>query len=263
VTTVLTLVVVAGAAMAIAWALHPRWARRTATVGPDEGSHWHRFVSHLPHFNGNGNGSANGAGASNGNGTELKTLEEVLDESPTVSPGSRDDIIDDGQFIEGFDLRSVARFSIRFFGCVLAAIIASTFALWVLASLLGLVGDFERFMRGIGFSGFHFLSIQVILGLVLIGIAFCIVMTVFTCIAAALYNVLSYRYEGVRVYLSDAPTPANAARHPEPSATTWKAADDTAVSSSDELDAPAPPQRAPARTRARRAMARGGPRIRT
>jgi len=256
--------------MAIAWALHPKWSRRTATVGPDEGSHWHRFVSHLPHFNGNGNGngngtgSGNGAGASNGNGTELKTLEEVLDESPTVSPGSRDDIIDDGQFIEGFDLRSVARFSIRFFGCVLAAIIASTFALWVLASLLGLVGDFERFMRGIGFSGFHFLSIQVILGLVLIGVAFCIVMTVFTCIAAALYNVLSYRYEGVRVYLSDAPTPANADSRREPSATTWKAADDdTAVSSSDGLDAPAPPPRAPVRTRARRAMARGGPRART
>jgi hypothetical protein len=218
-------------------------------------------------FNGNGNGNGNGAGASNGSGTELKTLEEVLDESPTVSPGSRDDIIDDGQFIEGFDLRSVARFSIRFFGCVLAAIIASTFALWVLASLLGLIGDFERFMRGIGFSGFHFLSIQVILGLVLIGMAFCIVMTVFTCVAAALYNVLSYRFEGVRVYLSDAPSPANSGNHSASGShsaptTTWKADDETPVSSSDELDAPAPPPRAPARVRARRAMARGGPRAR-
>lgn len=252
---VLALIVVAGAAMGLAWALHPRWARQAATAGGDErtlGGHWHRFVDRLQHVNLPSFEAKNGH--SNGNGAT--SLETVLEESPAVSPSARDDIDDDGQVLEGFDLRSVARFSIRFFGCVFAAFVMATFALWVLASVLGLVGDFERFMRGIGFTGFRFLSIQFLLGLALIGIAFWAVMVVLTCVTAALYNVLAYRWEGVRVYLSDAGARTTRAK------TRWKAADDASAVSSSAGDAtPDPPPRGRARTR--RALTRGGPRARS
>jgi len=160
-------------------------------------------------------------------------------------PAARDDIVaqdhypTEDHYLEGFDLRSVARFAVRFFTCVLAALILATFALWILASLLGLVGAFERFMRGIGFTDFGFLSIELLAGVCLIGAAFSIFMVVLTCVAAALYNVLAYRWEGVRIYVSGPRTAAP-----------------TTVSSDGE-SAPAPP---PPR---RRVLARGGRRVRS
>jgi hypothetical protein len=191
----LALVVLAGASMAGAWALHPSWVRHRITKhdGSEPGP-VHRFFGRVPepHLNGN----------SNGNGDAPTRVD--WSESPVVTPGARPDVHTEGHYLEGFDLRSVARFTLRFFTCVFAALVVAIFALWAVASVLGLVGAFERFMRGIGFTDFRLLSIEFLLGLCLVGVAFCVFMVVFTCVAAALYNVLAHRWEGVRVYLSSA-----------------------------------------------------------
>jgi hypothetical protein len=195
--TLLALVVVAAAVMAAAWALHPGRARAAHAYGEpaDKASGFQRFMAHMPNQNGDGNG--------NGNGTA--PTETSLVDSPIVTPGVRDDVALDEQYLQGFDLRSVARFAVRFFTCVLAAMIVATFAVWLVASALGLIGDFERFMEGVGFNDFHLLSIEFLLGVCFIGVAFAIFMTVLVCAAAALYNVLAHRWEGVRVYMSSAP----------------------------------------------------------
>ncbi len=283
------LVVVAAAVMAAAWALHPSWARGRveATDGPTDvptevgaedsvSAPLQRFFAHfhLPHRgNGNGNGNGNGHGTNsdgtNGSGSSSDTstsLEDVLAESPIVTPGARDDIDAeaDGSYLEGFDLRSVARFAVRFFGCVLAAMIVATFALWAVASILGLVGAFERFMRGIGFTDFSFLSMEFLLGICMIGAAFSLFMVVMTLLAAGLYNVLAHRWQGVRIFVSDGrsqtPAPSISAATPARPAAPAKepvAVASNGVVSSDGEVAPPPP-----RLRSRRVLARGGRRVR-
>jgi transmembrane protein DUF3566 len=238
--TLLALLVVAATVMAAAWALHPSWARSGATADPN-GSYLHRFFAHLPLRPRHGNGG-------NGNGTGSGSTELALDDSPVITPAARDDVDAEDHYLEGFDLRSVARFAVRFFTCVLAALILATFALWILASVFGLVGAFERFMRGIGFTDFSFLSIEFLAGVCLVGAAFAIFMVVLTCVAVALYNVLAYRWEGVRIYVSG------------PRATSSRSSEGMASSngraSSSGASAPPPPKR-------RKVMARGRSRVRS
>ena len=201
--TLLALVVVAAAVMAAAWALYPGRARAAHPYRTldENGSGVQRFMVQ-PDGNGTGNGTA--------------PTETSLADSLVVSPGARSDIALDEQYLQGFDLRSVARFAVRFFTCVLAAMIVATFAVWLVASALGLIGDFERFMEGVGFNDFHLLSIEFLLGVCFIGVAFSIFMTVLVCAAAALYNVLAHRWEGVRVYMSSGPAPRASETLPRP-----------------------------------------------
>ena len=204
-------------ATAVAGAVEP--AMEPAPEPALVGAPLQRFFAHfhVGHRNGNGNGHDGnghddhglvGDGAEADRGTPL---EEVLAESPIVTPAARGDIDYEGSYLEGFDLRSVARFAVRFFACVLAAMIVATFALWAVASLLGLVGAFERFMRGIGFTDFTFLSIKFLLGICLIGAAISLFLVVMTLLTAGLYNVLAHRWQGVRVFISDGRRPTSSA----------------------------------------------------
>lgn len=103
----------------------------------------------------------------------------------------------------GFDLRSVATFALKFFGCFVAMVLAGAVVLWALASVLGLVSAFEDFMDGIGFTGFHLLSLEFLLGLFLISAAIGAFMVGITLVAAGLYNVLASRGGGVRIFVSE------------------------------------------------------------
>lgn len=110
------------------------------------------------------------------------------------------------QFV-GFRLESVRRFAMRLFGCVLSMLVLGAVILWVLMSMVGVVGAFEKFMRGIGFSGFHVLSIQFVFGLVLIAAAFSAFVAAMTVVVAGLYNVLAAHSGGVEVLVNDAVAP--------------------------------------------------------
>jgi hypothetical protein len=72
---------------------------------------------------------------------------------------------------------------------------------WVLGSILGVVDAFEHLMRGIGFTGFHVLSFQLLFAVAFLGAVWCGFMVGMTVVAAALYNVLAQRNGGVRVFV--------------------------------------------------------------
>jgi hypothetical protein len=122
---------------------------------------------------------------------------------PIVVPDPPDELhVTDHRFA-GFDLRSVGSFALKFFGCFVAMVLAGAVVLWALASVLGLVSAFEDFMDGIGFTGFHLLSLEFLLGLVLISAAIGAFMVGITLVFAGLYNVLASRWGGIRIFVSE------------------------------------------------------------
>ena len=133
----------------------------------------------------------------------------------------------------GFDVHSVGRFAVRFFGCVLAMVMAGTLILWVFASILGLVSAFEKFMRGIGFAGFHLLSIEFLFALAVLTTAIAAFMVAMTMVAAVLYNVLASRWGGVRIFVSGStgavPTGNRAAPRPSGTSARSKTSGSSAV----------------------------------
>lgn len=112
--------------------------------------------------------------------------------------------------VAAFDLRSVFSMATRFYACTLAMVLAATILFWILGSIVGLVGAFEKLMRGIGFSGFQFLSIELLFGVTFLAAVIGAFLVGMTVVAAALYNVLAQRHGGVRVLIAPAPAGAGA-----------------------------------------------------
>ena len=65
--------------------------------------------------------------------------------------------------LEGFDLRSVASTALLYYGCVFVVLTLGVMTVWFGASMFGVVGRVEEFMRGIGFRAFRFDGVAVIL----------------------------------------------------------------------------------------------------
>ena len=111
------------------------------------------------------------------------------DRPPThvTSPGTRSIgwRVEPTHRVEGFELRSVARASLRYYTGAFAALAIAVVLIWVGASALGAVDRVEHFMRTIGFRGFHFTGVDVIFGGVLLCIAGIAFFTVITVLAAA------------------------------------------------------------------------------
>jgi hypothetical protein len=111
--------------------------------------------------------------------------------------------------LEGFELRSVALASLRYYTGAFAALALAVVLAWVGASAAGAVDRVEHFMRSIGFRGFHFTALEVIFGGVLLCIAGVAFFTVMTVLAAAFYNLPGRPKAGVGIRLapiSAAPT---------------------------------------------------------
>jgi hypothetical protein len=193
---ILGLLVLAGVLTAAAFILRP-----PALAGTNGHHRWSPVVDLLDHVRDTGRRLAHRNGA-NGDGTQSESL--TIKELAAPPAGSED------QFLEGFDLRSVAQFGIRFFGALAAAGCVGFAIVWAFASVVGVVGDLEQLMRDIGFEGFTFLSIQVILGVVLLAAAVVALLVTLSVVAAALYNVLARRSGGIRIYTSQGvPAAAN------------------------------------------------------
>jgi hypothetical protein len=105
--------------------------------------------------------------------------------------------------LSGFDLRSVASMATRLYGCVLAIVMSAAVVFWAFGSIVGVVGAFEKFMRSIGFTGFHFLSFQLLLGVTFLAAVLGGLVVGMTVVVASLYNVLANRNGGVRVFVSE------------------------------------------------------------
>jgi hypothetical protein len=107
--------------------------------------------------------------------------------------------------LEGIELRSLAGFAALFYGAAFIALGIGVAAVWFLASLVGLVGQFEEFMQSIGFRDFQVLGPKVIFGGLLAAFALVAFLTVMTVLAGALYNVMARHGHMVRVRLGETP----------------------------------------------------------
>jgi hypothetical protein len=124
---------------------------------------------------------------------------------PLVVPTSGPDAPTTDHRLAGFDLRSVGSMAVRFYGCAIAVALAAAVVFWILGSMLGVVGAFEKFMRGIGFTGFHVLSLQLLVGVTFVAAVFAAFLVGITVVSAALYNALARQHGGVRVLIAAAP----------------------------------------------------------
>jgi uncharacterized membrane protein YgcG len=104
--------------------------------------------------------------------------------------------------IDHVDLRPIAKIAATYYLCVLAVVLVASVLFWLFASMIGIVGSIEGFVRDVGFSGFHFVSVQLFLGLIILGLAWVGVMTVLTVLAGAFYNLLAEQLGGITVRTS-------------------------------------------------------------
>ena len=104
--------------------------------------------------------------------------------------------------IEGLGLGSVAATAAVLFGALFAAVSMGILALWIAASATGTVGQFEGFMRSIGFRDFAVSGTRIVLGLLVVAAAFTLLATALAVIAAGLYNVLAATGHGLRVRIT-------------------------------------------------------------
>ena len=184
------------------------WVVRRSSPGsaPAESGDRHltsaRLDDHVGHLRTAGRAIRTRVNGAASNGVDSNGADPLLG-APIVVPEARYGESLTDSYVQGFDLRSVTTFATRFYGCVIAAFTVGLVVLWVLASLIGLVSAFESFMRGIGFSGFSFVSLQFFFGICLLALAFEALMVAMTVVSAALYNVLAHRYGGVRMFVSD------------------------------------------------------------
>jgi hypothetical protein len=96
----------------------------------------------------------------------------------------------------------VASAAIRYYTCAFAVLTLGVVLAWVGASVFGVVGRVEEFMRSIGFRDFRFAGFQVILGGILLCVAAVAFLTVMTVLAAAFYNLLGRRDHGVGIRIT-------------------------------------------------------------
>jgi len=89
----------------------------------------------------------------------------------------------------------VAKVAFLFYATAFGVLAAALAVVWLMTEALGLVGQFEDFMSGIGFRGFRIMSPLVVLGVLLVFGALAVFLTLLTLFAAALYN-LSARHGG-------------------------------------------------------------------
>ena len=104
--------------------------------------------------------------------------------------------------LEGFDLRSVASTALLYYACAFVVLSLGVVLVWVGASVFGVVGHVEDFMRSIGFRDFHVAGFKIIMGAVLVCVAVVTFLTVMTVLAAAFYNLLGRPNRGLRLRLT-------------------------------------------------------------
>jgi hypothetical protein len=104
--------------------------------------------------------------------------------------------------VRDVSLISVARVSACFYLCAFVVTLVAATVLWMVASVVGVVGEIESFMDDLGFEGFHFVSGTLLWATLLIGLALAAIFTVVTVVAAALYNLFADLVGGLEVTLA-------------------------------------------------------------
>jgi Transmembrane domain of unknown function (DUF3566) len=119
--------------------------------------------------------------------------EPALSQTPSAAETRR---------VDELELRSVAQFALLFFVTAFGVLAAALAAVWLMTEALGLVGQFEDFMSGIGFRGFHIMSPMIVLGVFLLFSAMIVFLTVLTVLFVGFYNLVARHGLGVRLTVS-------------------------------------------------------------
>lgn len=105
--------------------------------------------------------------------------------------------------IRRVDPWSLLKFSLLFYGAIMTVfVIVSMIVFWV-ASAVGVVGNLENIIQGVGWPTFRVRGIQVFRALILVGVVMMVVWSAINVIAAFLYNLVSDVVGGVEITLSD------------------------------------------------------------
>jgi hypothetical protein len=105
----------------------------------------------------------------------------------------------DRQRIDRVDTVPLAKVAGCYFLCIYLVMLVGCVLIWIVIEGAGLVSDFERFMRRVGFRGFRFEPVQMLLGAALIGLAIVGLLVAFTVLFGAFYNLIAARFGGITV----------------------------------------------------------------
>ncbi len=106
------------------------------------------------------------------------------------------------------DSLSVLRFSLLLYLSFYLVVMVAALVLWAVASVLGVVGNIESFIKGLfALQSFHFSVTQVLRGSVLGGLVLVVLGTCVNVVAAVLYNLIADVVGGVEIsVLEEEPT---------------------------------------------------------
>ncbi len=108
------------------------------------------------------------------------------------------------QTVRRIDVWSVLKVSLCFYLCALIVTLLAGVMVWLAADAFGVIHNVEKFFGDLfDDKGFHFLSLEILRAATLIGLAFVCLMTVWTVLAAAFYNLFSELVGGVEIVVSE------------------------------------------------------------
>jgi len=108
------------------------------------------------------------------------------------------------QTVRRIDVWSVLKVSLCFYLCALIVSLVAGVMLWLVADAFGVVHNIEKFFGDLfDDKGFHFLSAEILRASTLIGLAIVCLMTMWTVLAAAFYNLFAELVGGIEIVVSE------------------------------------------------------------
>jgi hypothetical protein len=108
------------------------------------------------------------------------------------------------QTVKRVDVWSVLKVSLCFYLCALIVSLVAGMMLWLVADAFGAIHNIEKFFGDLfDDKGFHFLSGEILRAATLIGLALVCLMTMWTVLAAAFYNLFAELVGGIEVVVSE------------------------------------------------------------
>ncbi len=108
------------------------------------------------------------------------------------------------QTVRRIDVWSVLKVSLCFYLCALIVSLVAGIMLWLVADAFGVIHNVEKFFGDLfDDKGFHFLSPEILRASTLIGLALVCLLTMWTVLAAAFYNLFAELVGGVEIVVSE------------------------------------------------------------
>ena len=106
------------------------------------------------------------------------------------------------QTVRRVDVWSVLKVSVCFYMCALVVMLAAGIIVWTVADSVGAITSVENFISELlddKKGQFHFLASEILRAATLLGLVIVCLMTIFTVLAAALYNLFADLVGGVEI----------------------------------------------------------------